>query len=190
MSALGNIVQRCISAVEVPGYAIKIHHAVEHGVPMVLADREINKMAVREFLTIKIKAAIGTKGGRAERHEADYVMAHREDAAGGGISAMVPRQGDLFIDPFGLRDGYVLDGGAVEMKRTRYLTQPEFRGLRRLRRKSWVADGRHLKLLDDVDEMLAPVWDNDPEMTYEEACALFVRHYGRPDLPDDDGDGE
>jgi len=114
-------------------------------------------------------------------------MAHRASENGGpGITAMVPRQGDLFIDPFKLRNGYVLEGGTTEMKRTRYLTQPEFRGRRRIRRKSWVADGKHLNLLDTVDEMLAPVWDNDPQMTYEEACDIYVRQFGMPDLPDED----
>src|SRR4051812_11155429 len=164
MSALGNIIQRCISAVEIPGRKIRVHHAVEHGVPLILGDPEINAIAVREFLKIRIVSAIGTKGRRAERHEAEYTHANMTDPdLGRIISVMVPRQGDLFIDPFKLRDGYVLEGGRAEMKRTRYLTQSEFRGLRRIRRKSWAADGRHLKLLDDVDEMLAPIWDVDPE---------------------------
>jgi hypothetical protein len=189
MSVLGDIVQRCIAAVEVPGYSIKVHTAVEHGVPLVLADRDTTLMAAREFLTIKIKAAIGTRGRKAERHQAEYVQAGRAGRDGAPPALVsVPRQMDLFDDPFDLREGYVLEGGTVEMKRTRYVTQREFAGLIRLRRKSWTADGKHLDRLAKVYDTLRPIWDIDPEMTYEEACAIYVRQYGQPDLPPDDGD--
>jgi hypothetical protein len=187
MSTLGNIVAKCIAAVEVPGYAIKVHKAVEIGVPMILADPEVNEMAAREFLTIKVKASISGTARKVMDAPSGFVRAWRRDEnSEADIEVIVPRQGDLFIDPFKLKDGYSLEGGIAEMKRTRYFTQPEFRGLLRIRRKQLIADGKHYDRIASTDKRLAEFWDNDPMMTYEEACQLYVRAYGAPDLPDDD----
>jgi len=72
------------------------------------------------------------------------------------------------------------------MKRTRYLNQREFRGVIGIRIKQHHADGRHIAKLSTTDARLAEFWDNDPEMTYEEACALYVRKYGEPPQDADD----
>lgn len=189
MSTLGNIVSRCIASVEVPGKSIKIHHAVEMAIPMVLKDPEITVMAVRECLTVKCKAHVSGKARRALDVPGGFVRAWRADAEGkSSIEVIVPRQGHLFDDPFKLKDGYSLEDAVGEMVRTRYAVQREFRGFIRIRAKQHAADAKHIALLRNVDTKLAEFWDNDPEMTYEEACALYVRHYGQPDLPDDSDD--
>jgi hypothetical protein len=186
MSQLSNIVSKCIASVEVPGKAIKIHHAVELGVPMVLADPDLNKTAVREYLTIKCKASIANNNRKELAAPSGMVLAQRVGLNGEpDLQAYVPRQGDLFIDPFDLNAGYSLEGGTSEMKRTEYLTQPEFRGVIRIRVKQHHADGRHIAKLSTTDDRLAEFWDNDPEMTYAEACALYVRKYGMPPKVED-----
>lgn len=191
MSQLSNIVSYCVASVEVPGRTIKVHHAVELVVPMILADPELNKTAVREYATIQVRKCVATTARKALDAPAGFVLARRSEADGiPAMEAYVPRQGDLFIDPFDLNAGYSLEGGAGEMKRTEYLTQPEFRGVIGIRIKQHHADGRHISKLSRADARLAEFWDNDPEMTYAEACALYVRKYGMPDLPDDVEDDE
>jgi hypothetical protein len=185
MASLSNIIQRCIAAVEVPGRAIKVHHAVEHGLGLILADTELNVMAVREWLTDKISRALSGKRRKLAVAPPEYVRVWSAAANGGvGAAVVIPRQGDLFIDPFQLDEAYKLEGGNVEMKRTRYLTQRDFRGVIGIREKQHIADTKHLGRLRNTYTRLQPYWDIDPEMTYEEACALYVRHNGMP--PDDD----
>ncbi len=191
MSQLSNIVSHCVASVEVPGRTIKVHHAVELAVPLILADPELNKTAVREYATIQVRKCVATTARRSLEAPAGFVMARREESNGApAIEAYVPRQGDLFIDPFELNAGYSLEGGTGEMKRTRYLNQREFRGVIMIRVKQHHADGRHIARLSTTDDRLAEFWDNDPEMTYEEACSLYVRKYGMPPRIEDLDDGE
>ena len=65
---------------------------------------------------------------------------------------------------------------------------PEFEGFIRIRVKQIAADTRHLNRMRVTLERLRPVWEIDPEMTYEEACELYVRQYGMPPQYDDEGD--
>ena len=191
MSQLSDMVQKCIAAVEVPGRTIKIHRAVELVVPMILADPDTTKHAVREFATVKVRQSISAGVRKALDAPSGFVRAWKAGTDGNeDIEVIIPRQGDLFIDPFGLNEGYSLEGGIGEMKRTRYLNQPEFRGVIGIRIKQHHADGRHIVKLSTTDARLAEFWDNDPEMTYEEACALYVRKYGAPPKDDGEEDGE
>jgi hypothetical protein len=189
MSRLSNIIADSVASVEVPGRTIRVHHAVELAVPKILADPELNKTAVREYTTIKVRSCVSTTARKALDAPAGFVMASRQEADGQTITAMVPRQGDLFIDPFGLKAGYSLEGGIGDMKRTEDLTQPEFRGVIRIRVKQHHADGRHIAKLSTTDTRLAEFWDNDPEMTYREACDLYVLKYGLPPKVEDLEDG-
>jgi hypothetical protein len=189
MSQLSNIIQKCIAAIEEPGRTIKIHRAVELAVPMILADPDTTKYAVREFVTVQVRRSISSGARKALDAPSGFVRAWKAGVDGReDIEVIIPRQGDLFIDPFGLNEGYSLEGGIGEMKRTRYLNQPEFRGVIGIRIKQHHADGRHIAKLSTTDDRLAEFWDNDPEMTYEEACDFYVRHHGMPPLPDEDED--
>jgi hypothetical protein len=190
MSRLTDIIQESIAFVEVPGRAIQTHAAAQYGVSKILLDEALTYGAVLEWFTGKIQAAIKRNTKRSGlASPLDYVMAHREGVGGAAdITMMVPRQGDLFIDPFGLNDGYLCEGGTGEMHRTRYSNMLDFEGFIRIRDKQIAADTRHANRMRVTLERLRPDWSNDPMMTYEEACALYVRKHGMPPRPDDEGD--
>src|SRR4051812_31226729 len=111
MSTLSDIIAESIAAVEVPGRAIRTHEAAEYGFRKILADTELTAMAVREWLTVKIQTAIKKSTKRSGlQSPLEYVQAWRGMGSGSEITMLVPRQGDLFIDPFKLNDGYALEG--------------------------------------------------------------------------------
>jgi hypothetical protein len=184
---LTDIWDQSIAAVEVPGRSIKLHHAVEHAVPFILADQELTEVAVRGFSKREIEGRLCGRRRKSAVARTELVEAWAEPVGGGDpVRLMVPRQGDLFLDPFQLHEAYALEGGSSERMRTRWLTQDGFRGAIRIRRKQHAADGKHLGWMEHVDGLLAPYWANDPLMTYEEVCAIYVRVNGMPELPDDD----
>src|SRR5687768_14942275 len=109
MSRLTDIIHESIAAVEVAGHPISTHAAAKYGVAKILNDAELTYTAVLEWLTVKIQAAIKRSTRRAGLLDPrEYVMAHRAGLDGAaGITMVVPRQGDLFIDPFELNDGHM-----------------------------------------------------------------------------------
>jgi hypothetical protein len=189
MSQLSNIIQKCVAAVEVPGRTIKIHRAVELAVPMILADPDTTKHAVREFATVKVRQSISAGVRKALDAPSGFVRAWKAGTDGReDIEVIIPRQGDLFIDPFDLEDGYSLEGGTGKVQRTRNATMPEFEGFIRIRVKQAKDDLRHLNRMRVTLERLRPIWEVDRMMSYQEACAFYVRQYGMPTLPDDEDD--
>lgn len=192
MSTLTNIIQESIAAVEIPGRPIDTRAAAKYGISKILADAELTCMAVTDWFTDKVQGAIKRPGKlRGMLSPAEYVFARRagEDGAA-DITMMVPRQMDMFDDPFALEDGYSLEGGTGKVQRTRNATMPEFKGFIRIRVKQAKADLRHLNRMRVTLERLRPFWENDPMMTYEEACALYVRKNGMPPKAEDDGDDD
>jgi len=77
MSTLSDIIAESIAAVEVPGRAIRTHEAAEYGFRKILADAELTAMAVRDWLTGKIQAAIKKGDRRALKSPAEYVQSWR-----------------------------------------------------------------------------------------------------------------
>jgi hypothetical protein len=55
---LTDIWDQSIAAVDVPGRSMKLHHAVEHAVPFILADRELTVVAVRGFSKREIETRL------------------------------------------------------------------------------------------------------------------------------------
>lgn len=191
MSRLADIIHDSIAAVEVAGRPISTHAAAKHGVARILADAEMTYTAVLEWLTVKIQVAIKRSTQRVGLLDPrEYVMAHRAGMEGAGEpAALVPRQGDLFIDPFKLNDGHMLEGGSGEIHRTQNATLYDFEAFIRIRDKQIAADIRYRNRLARTLERLRPIWEVDPMMTYEEACGRYVRQHGMPPL-EDDGDGD
>ena len=191
MSRLADIIHESIAAVEVAGRPISTHAAAKYGVARIIADAELNYPAVLEWLTVKIQAVIKRSTRRAGLLDPrEYVMAHRAGLEGAeGIAMIIPRQGDLFIDPFELNDGHMLEGGTGEMHRTRYATMPDFEGFIRIRDKQIAADIKYANKMRRARERLTPIWSVDPMMTYREACDFYVRQHGMPvDVDEDDGE--
>jgi hypothetical protein len=192
VSALTNIIQESIAAVEVAGRPIDTHAAARYGISKILANAELTCMAVTDWFTDKVQGAIKRPGKlRGMLSPAEFVMARRAGEDGSAdISMLVPRQMDFFDDPFGMDDGYSLEGGAGKVQRTRNATMPEFEGFIRIRVKQNKADLRHLNRMRVTLERLRPIWEVDPMMSYQEACDFYVRQHGMPpkDEPEEDDD--
>jgi hypothetical protein len=189
-TALTNIIQESIAAVEVAGRPIDTHAAAQYGVRKILANAELTCMAVTEWFTGKVQVAIKRPGKmRGLLAPSEFVMAHRAGEDGEpDITMLVPRQYDFWKDPFDLEDGYSLEGGTGKVQRTRNATMPEFEGFIRIRVKQAKDDLRHLNRMRVTLERLRPIWEVDRMMSYQEACAFYVRQYGMPTLPDDEDD--
>jgi hypothetical protein len=190
VSTLTNIIQESIAAVEVAGRPIDTHAAARYGISKILANAELTCMAVTDWFTDKVQYAI-KKPAKGMLSPAEFVMAHRVGEGGPfGISMLVPRQMDFFEDPFGMDDGYSLEGGAGKVQRTRNATMPEFEGFIRIRVKQNKADLRHLNRMRVTLERLRPIWEVEPMMSYQEACDFYVRQHGMPpkDEPEEDDD--
>lgn len=191
MPRLTDIIHESIASVEVAGRPISTHRAALYGVAKILDDAELTYSAVLEWLTVKIQAAIKRNTRRAGLLDpAEYVMARRDDGRGIADIAIVPRQCDMFTDPFGLSDGHKLEGGNGEMHRTQNATLPDFEAFIRIRDKNITADIKYRNKLARTLERLRPIWEVDPMMTYEEACALYIRQYGMPPKDNDEPDEE
>jgi hypothetical protein len=148
----------------------------------------LNVMAVTEWATVKIQAYL--KGGRGKRgmpSPAEYVMATRAGVDGGeDITMLVPRQYDFWKDPFDLFDAHMVEGGTGEMQRTCNANLYEFDGFIRIRDKQAEADLRYANKMRRTRQRLTPTWENDPMMTYREACEIYVRQHGMPPKDEDD----
>jgi hypothetical protein len=189
MPRLADIIHESIAAVEVAGRPISTHRAAKYGVAKILDDAELTYSAVLEWLTVKIQNAIKRSTRRAGLLDPnEYVMARREDGYGADAITIVPRQTDMFTDPFGLNDGHKLEGGSGEMHRTQNATLYDFEAFIRIRDKAIAADIKYRNRLTRTLERLRPVWEVDPMMTYEEACAIYVRQYGLPPKDDDESE--
>lgn len=188
MSTLTDIIQESIAAVEIAGRPIDTHAAARYGIGKILANAELTCIAVTDWFTKQLQVAIKRPGKlRGMLSPAEYVFAHRAGEDGDpDITMLVPRQMDLFDDPFGMENGYSLEGGDGLVQITRNATMPEFEGFIRIRIKQQKADLRHLNRMRVTLERLRPFWEVDPMMTYEEACGRYVRTHGRPPKPDDD----
>ena len=190
MSTLSDILAESVAAVEIPGRPIDTHAAAKYGVAKILANAELNCMAVTEWFIMKCQAFL--KGGNKRRalpSAAEYVMAHRASADGGeGVTLLVPRQFDFFVDPFKLYDAHKVEGGDGRMQRTRNSNMYEFEGFLRIRDKQIEADIRYANKMRRTLERLRPIWVVDPMMTYEETCDLYIRQHGMP--PEEDEDEE
>lgn len=190
MSTLTDIIQESIAAVEIAGRPIDTHAAARYGIRKILANAELNFMAVSEWFTGKVQYAI-KKPSKGMLSPAEYVFARRAGEHGDpDITTLVPRQMDMFDDPFGMDNGYSLEGGTGKVQLTRNATMPEFEGFIRIRVKQNKADLRHLNRMRVTLERLRPFWEVDPMMTYEEACGRYVRTHGRPPKPTDDDESE
>lgn len=184
MSTLSDILAASVASVEVPGRAIDCHAAAKYGVNQILKSVDLTRMAVTEYMLIQLKTFLGGRRRRAVLSARDYVLATRVGADGEeDITAMVPRQGDLFIDPFGLDAAHALEGGTGHMQRTENASMYEFQGFVRIRDKQIEADIRYANHLRVTLERLRPIWENDPVMTYREACEIYVRQHGMPPQP-------
>jgi hypothetical protein len=190
--ALNNIIQESIAAVEVAGRPIDTHAAAKYGISRILANAELTCMAVTEWFTGKVQGAIKRPGRlRGLLSPSEYVMASRAGMDGAeDITMLVPRQYDFWKDPFDLDDGYSLEGGTGKVVRTRNATMPDFEGFIRIRVKQNKADLRHLNRMRVTLERLRPFWANDPEMSYREACDLYVRQHGMPPKDEHDEDDD
>jgi hypothetical protein len=155
-----------------------------------MADAQLCAIACQDWLLRQAQSFIRGRNGkrRATLQAAEYVMARRAGEGGAAdITMMVPRQGDLFIDPWNLKDGHSLEGGTGHMHRTRHATYYDFQGFLRIRDKAIEADIKYRNRMRRAMEHLGPIWVNDPMMTYEEACNLYVRMHG---MPEEEGDDE
>jgi hypothetical protein len=186
VSTLTDIIQESIAAVAIAGRPIDTHAAARYGVRKILANTELTFMAVNEWYTGKVQSAI-KRPAKGMPSPAEYVFARRAGEDGGpNITMLVPRQMDMFDDPFGMENGYSLEGEVGKVQLTRNATMPEFEGFIRIRVKQNKADLRHLNRMRVTLERLRPFWEVDPMMTYEEACGRYVRTHGRPPKPADD----
>lgn len=172
MSRLADIVSQCIEATERPGRSFRVHEAVEYGVPLVMKDKESILFLVREGLGGRIVRSLTRQTNRRLRQEDD------EPAERGGMDLATTRTRRVQGELFGLREAYSLDEANKEIKKTEYLTQPEFLGLIRIRKEQIKADRKHLGLLENTYRKLAMFWENDPEMTYAEVCEIYQRQKG------------
>ena len=189
MSTLADIIHESIAAVEVAGRPIRTHEAAKCAVKRILANAELTCMAVTEWFTDRVQAFL--KGGkrRGLPSAAEYVMATRAGSDGGAdISVLVPRQRDFWMDPFDLFDAHKVEGGNGDMQRTCNANLYEFDGFIRIRDKQTEADIRYANKMRRTRERLTPTWENDPMMTYREACEIYVRQHGMPPLEDDQDD--
>jgi hypothetical protein len=188
MSTLTDIIHESVAAVEIQGRPIDTHAAAKYGITKILANAELTYMAVSEWFTTKIQAYLAGKGKkRGVPSAAEYVMATRaavgDDEA---ITMLVPRQYDFWKDPFDLKDAHMVEGGTGKMQRTCNATMYEFDGFIRIRDKQTEADIRYANKMRRTRERLTPTWENDPMMTYREACEIYVRQHGMP--PDDESE--
>jgi hypothetical protein len=192
MSTLADIIHESIAAVEVAGRPIRTHEAAKYAVKRIIANFELNVMAVTEWSTVKVQAYL--KGGRRRGmpSAAEYVMATRAGSDGGeDVTMLVPRQYDFWMDPFKLFDAHMVEGGAGEMQRTCNANLYEFDGFLRIRDKQIAADIKYANKMRRARERLTPIWSVDPMMTYREACDFYVRQHGMPPQEDDgEEDGE
>jgi hypothetical protein len=189
MSTLTDILMESIAAVEVPGRPIDTHAAAQYGISKILANAELNFMAVSDWFTGKIQAYLGSKKKRGMPSAADYVMAHRVGMDGGeDITMLVPRQFDLFIDPFDLKDAHMVEGDTGKMQRTRNANLYEFDGFILSRDKKIAADIKYANKMRRARERLTPIWSVEPMMTYEEACNFYVRQHGMPPKDEDESE--
>jgi hypothetical protein len=189
MSTLTGILMESIAAVEIPGRAIQTHEAAKYCVKKIMANFELNVMAVTEWSTEKIGAFL--KGGQKKRgmpSAAEYVMATRAGEDGcSDITMLVPRQYDFWKDPFELFDAHKVEGDNGLMQRTCNANLYEFDGFIRIRDKQIDADVKYANKMRRTRERPGPIWINDPMMTYKEACTFYVRQHGMP-APDEDED--
>lgn len=181
MSVLTNILAESVAAVEIRGRPIDTHEAAKYGISKILANAELTYMAVSEWFTKEIKGFIAGKRKKDMAAPAEYVMATRKGENGeADIIMAVPRQYDFWKDPFVLNDAYSQEGGNGKMVRTRYATEDDFLGFIRIREIQIKNDQKHANKMRRTHQRLAPYWANDPMMTYEEACAFYVRQHGLP----------
>jgi len=192
MSTLTDILHESIAAVEVPGRPIDTHSAARHAVNKILANFELNVMAVTEWGTVKVQSYLKTGKRRGLASAAEYVMARRAGENGADdITMLVPRQRDFWMDPFKLFDAHKIEGGAGLMQMTENATMPEFKGFVGIRDKQIAADIKYRNRMARALERLTPIWSVDPMMTYREACDFYVRQHGMPPQEDDgEEDGE
>jgi len=192
MSTLTDILHESIAAVEVPGRPIDTHSAARHAVNKILANFELNVMAVTEWATVKVQSYLKTGKRRGLASAAEYVMARRAGENGADdITMLVPRQRDFWMDPFKLFDAHKIEGGAGLMQMTENATMPEFKGFVGIRDKQIAADIKYRNRMARALERLTPIWSVDPMMTYREACDFYVRQHGMPPQEDDgEEDGE
>jgi hypothetical protein len=190
MSTLTDILHESIAAVEVPGRPIDTHSAARHAVNKILANFELNVMAVTEWATVKVQSYLKTGKRRGLASAAEYVMARRAGENGADdITMLVPRQRDFWMDPFKLFDAHKIEGGAGLMQMTENATMPEFKGFVGIRDKQIAADIKYRNRMARALERLTPIWSVDPMMTYREACDFYVRQHGMPvDVDEDDGE--
>lgn len=187
MSTLTNILAESVAAVEIRGRPIDTHAAAKWGITKILANAELTYMAVSEWFTKEIKAFIAGKRKKELNTPAEYVMATRAGENGqGDVTMLVPRQYDFWKDPFDLNDAYSQEGGNGQMVRTRFATEEDFLGFIRIRDKQIEHDLKHANRMRRTHQRLAPIWANDPMMTYEEACEIYVRQNGVPPKEEDD----
>jgi hypothetical protein len=186
-TALNNIIQESIAAVEVAGRPIDTHAAAQYGIARILANAELNVMAVTEWFTDKIQAAIKRPGKlRGMLSSSEFVMATRAGMDGAeDITMLVPRQYDFWMDPFDLFEAHAVEGGTGDMQRTRNANLHEFDGFIRIRDKQIEADKRYANKMRRARERLGPIWINDPMMSYQEACTFYVRQHGMPPRDED-----
>lgn len=135
------------------GPSLSTHEAIEAALPRVKEDEEALDQILREGLGKRIKDMV-TKELRKRATE----------SAGQGL---------LPFDQ--LRKAYALDTDGRMIKNTDALTRGEWERIREIRRKQIEADTAHLKLLDDVTEMVDDIWQPRPELTFGEVKALWFR---------------
>ncbi len=130
---------------------INRHAAVNDAVPLVLADKELNELCVRSYLS-RIIADNSRKRRRA----------FAEDDV---------RQASFF----GLREHHVVaDDAEGQIKHTSALSRPEFDGLIIVRQNQVTADLAYLSKLREARRLTADIWSLPPDWTWGEVETAFA----------------
>jgi hypothetical protein len=82
-------------------------------------------------------------------------------------------QEELFPD---LWRAYPVDAAGKMTKLTGNLSQVEFRRIIAIREKQIGDDAAHLRALRAAYEAMSPIWDENPDWTFEQCCEAYALH--------------
>ncbi len=149
---LSDLVQDVIEAHDQPGVGLNMHDAIKDLCLRADDDAELRLTLMWEGARRRIKSAAGA--ARRQSETADET--------------------DPTLDLFGpLHSRYAVDEKGAVMKNPGDMRRFEFRKAIEIRRKSVQADMVHLNALIRIDNALTPFWENDPELTVQQAIALY-----------------